>query len=242
MDEPRPRVQREVMSFVRRSARMNPSQTKAWHDLQHWVVPVATGELSTSVAADAQVDWLATFGRRAPLVVELGGGTGDVIAAVAARHPERDFIGFEVFEPAVASTLSKCARAGVTNVRMVVADGVDGLGTLIDDGTVTELWTFFPDPWHKKRHHKRRLVSTGFADLVAAKLAPHGRWRLATDWADYAEAMRETLDDHPRLVNCHDGWAPRWQDRPRTKYEQKGGDAGRTIYDLCYRLGEGGCT
>lgn len=218
---------------------MNPSQTKAWHDLQHWVVPVATGELSTSVAADAQVDWLATFGRRAPLVVELGGGTGDVIADVAARHPERDFVGFEVFEPAVASTLSKCARAGVTNVRMVVANGVDGLGTLIDDASVTELWTFFPDPWHKKKHHKRRLVSTEFADLVAAKLVPEGRWRLATDWADYAQAMRETLDHHPRLVNCHHDWAPRWQDRAQSKYEAKGVEAGRTIYDLCYRPREG---
>ena len=81
-------------------------------------------------------------------------------------------------------------------------------------------------------------INVGF--LVSSRLTADGVWRLATDWADYAEAMRETLDDHPRLVNCHDGWAPRWQDRPRTKYEQKGGDAGRTIYDLCYRLGEGG--
>ncbi|MFT3861899.1 tRNA (guanosine(46)-N7)-methyltransferase TrmB [Micropruina sp.] len=240
MHQPLPRVQREVVSFVRRSSRMNPSQLKAWTDLQHWVVRVPARESSTSVAAEAEVDWAEVFGRRAPLVVELGGGTGDVIAAVAAAHPERDFIGFEVFEPAVASTLSKCARAGVGNVRMVVANGVDALGALIDDDSLTELWTFFPDPWPKKRHHKRRLVSTGFADLVADKLAPRGHWRLATDWAEYADAMHAALEAHPRLVNCHDGWAPRWQDRPVTGFEAKGRAAGRTIYDLCYRRREGG--
>lgn len=235
MDEPLPRVQREVVSFVRRSARMNPSQLKAWTELQHWVVTVPARQISTSVAPDARVDWPAVFGRQAPLVVELGGGTGDVIAAVAARQPARDFIAFEVFEPAVASTLSKCARMGVTNVRVVVANGVDALATLIDDGSLCELWTFFPDPWHKKRHHKRRLVSPAFADLAARTLAPDGLWRLATDWEDYALAMRAVLDGHPQLQNCHGGWAPRWQDRPQSRYEAKGVAAGRTIYDLCYR-------
>lgn len=235
MDEPRARVQREVVSFVRRSARMNESQLKAWTHLQHWVVSVPTRQLSTSIAPEARVDWPAVFGREAPLVVELGGGTGDVIAAVAARHPDRDFIAFEVFEPAVASTLSKCARAGVTNVRVVVANGVDGLATLIDEAALSELWTFFPDPWHKARHHKRRLVSPDFAALAAHTLAPDGLWRLATDWEDYALAIRAVLDANPRLQNCHDGWAPRWQDRPQSRYEAKGLAAGRTIYDLCYR-------
>ena len=239
MDEPRPRVQRDVVSFVRRSARMNAGQQKAWTDLQHWVVPVPRRETSTSIAPDARVDWPAVFGRAAPLVVEIGGGNGDVIAALAASHPERDHVAFEVFEPAVASTLAKCRRAGVQNVRVVVANGPDALAALIDDHTLTELWTFFPDPWHKKRHHKRRLVSRDFADLVARKLSPDGCWRLATDWTDYAEAIHEVLHDHPSLVSRYPGWAPRWQDRPQTSYEAKGVAAGRTIHDLCYGLREG---
>ena len=239
MGDARPRVQREVVSFVRRSARMNPSQEKAWRDHADWVLRVPTGERSTSIAPDAHLDWADAFGREAPLVVEIGGGTGDVIAAVAALHPERNHVAFEVFEPAVASTLSKCARAGVGNVRVVVANGVDALARLVEDGSLTELWTFFPDPWHKKRHHKRRLISDAFAGLVAAKLAPDGVWRLATDWEDYALAIREVLDDHPRLVNRFEGWAPRWQDRPVSRYEAKGVAAGRTIRDLCYGVREG---
>ncbi|MFT4296320.1 MAG: tRNA (guanosine(46)-N7)-methyltransferase TrmB [Micropruina sp.] len=240
MVQTRPRVQREVVSFVRRSARMNPSQEKAWAEHADWVLRVPARHTTTSVAPDARVDWASVFGREAPLVVEIGGGTGDVIAAVAAAHPQRNYVAFEVFEPAVASTLSKCARAGVDNVRVVVANGVDALGTLVDDGALAELWTFFPDPWHKKRHHKRRLVSRPFADLVATKLADDGLWRLATDWEEYALAMRAVLDEHPVLVNRYPGWAPRWEDRPQSRYEAKGIAAGRTIYDLCYGIREGG--
>lgn len=239
MDEPRPRVQREVVSFVRRSARMNPSQLKAWTEHQRWVLRVPSRQTSTSVDPSARVDWQDEFGRCAPQVVEIGGGTGDVIASVAAHRPDQDFIAFEVFEPAIASTLSKCARAGVDNVRVVVANGVDALGALIADRSVTELWTFFPDPWHKSRHHKRRLVSPAFAALAASKLAPDGVWRLATDWEDYALVMREVLEANAQLINCHSGWAPRWQDRPLSRYEAKGVAAGRTIRDLCYRIREG---
>ncbi len=219
---------------------MNPSQEKAWREHADWVIRVPARDTDTSVAPDAHLDVSAAFGRVAPLVVEIGGGTGDVISTVAAKHPDRNHLAFEVFEPAVASTLSKCARAGIDNVRVVVANGVDAMGTLIGDRALTELWTFFPDPWHKKRHHKRRLVSRPFADLVAAKLADDGLWRLATDWEDYALAMRAVLDEHPLLVNRHDGWAPRWEDRPQSRYEAKGIAAGRTIYDLCYGIREGG--
>ncbi|MCW3156911.1 tRNA (guanosine(46)-N7)-methyltransferase TrmB [Micropruina sonneratiae] len=239
MGDARPVVQREVVSFVRRSARMNPSQEKAWRDHADWVLRVPTGQRSTSVAPDAHLDWADAFGRRAPLVVEVGGGTGDVIAAVAALHPERNHVAFEVFEPAVASTLSKCARAGVDNVRVVVANGVEGLTTLIPDAALAELWTFFPDPWPKKRHHKRRLVSPAFAALAARKLAADGVWRLATDDPGYAEAIRAVLDAEPALVNRFDGWAPRWQDRPHSRYEAKGIAAGRAIRDLCYGIREG---
>jgi len=230
------RVNRDVVSYVRRSARMNESQQRAWDTHREaWVVQVPSGQRSTSVAADASVDWAAAFGREAPLCVEIGSGTGHAITALALARPDANLVAFEVFAPAVASTLGRLARNVATNVRVVVADGAQALSTVFGPETITELWTFFPDPWHKARHHKRRLVSAAFAELVASRLTPGGVWRLATDWADYAEAMREVLDASPGLTNCHGGWAPRFELRPTTKYEQRGLDAGRTIYDLAYR-------
>ena len=230
------RVHREVVSYVRRSARMNESQQRAWDaHASRWVIKVPQRELSTSIAADAAVDWAARFKRDAPLAVEIGSGAGENLAALALARPDLNIVAFEVFTPAVASTLARLAREGVDNVRIVVANGEEGLALLVPPAGLHELWTFFPDPWHKARHHKRRLVSAEFAALVASRLTADGVWRLATDWADYAEAMRETLDAAPALRNLHDGWAPRFAGRPITKYEQRGLDAGRTIYDLCYR-------
>nr|NLI51319.1 tRNA (guanosine(46)-N7)-methyltransferase TrmB [Propionibacterium sp.] len=215
---------------------MNASQRKAWDTLaDRWVVPVPPRQTSTSIAPDAAVDWAAVFGRTAPLVVEIGPGRGESLVALAERHPELDIVAFEVFEPAVASALSRAARHGVPNVRFVVANGAEGLERLFGPGHVHELWTFFPDPWHKARHHKRRLVGPDLADLAVSRLGASGRWRLATDWPDYADWMRATLDAHPGLENEHAGWAPRWAERPVTKYEARGLAAGRTIRDLTYR-------
>jgi tRNA (guanine-N7-)-methyltransferase len=229
------RIHRDVVSYVRRSARMNESQQRAW-DAHHdgWVIELPIANRVTSVAADAQIDWTRAFGREAPLRVEIGSGTGHAIAALAEQNPESNLVAFEVFTPAVASTLSRLARHRISNVRLVVADGAQALATVFAPGSITELWTFFPDPWHKARHHKRRLVSASFAEVVASRLSREGVWRLATDWADYAEAMREVLDAAPGLRNVHDDWAPRFTGRPITKYEQRGLDAGRRIYDLTY--------
>jgi tRNA (guanine-N7-)-methyltransferase len=214
---------------------MNTAQQRAW-DLHHedWVVRLDAGERDTSVAASARVDWTAVFGREAPLMVEIGSGTGHAITELALAHPRANLVAFEVFMPAVASTLGRLARHGVTNVRLVVADGAQALPVVFDEAGITELWTFFPDPWHKARHHKRRLVSAEFAGVAASRLTADGTWRLATDWDDYAEAMLATLEAEPGLVNRHDGWAPRFELRPLTKYEQRGLDAGRTIHDLAY--------
>ena len=228
-------MHREIVSYVRRSARMNASQAKAWDaHAAAWVVRVPERESSTSIHPDAQIDWREVFGRDAPMLVEIGSGRGEALAAIAAARPDANVVAFEVFEPAVASTLSRLAREGLTSVRIVVGNGAEGLAHLLEPGSVEELFTFFPDPWHKARHHKRRLVSPEFGALVASRLAPGGLWRLATDWSDYAEAMREALDDHPDLRNVHDGWAPRWPGRPVTKYEARGLAAGRTIRDLTY--------
>lgn len=214
---------------------MNESQQRAWgRYASEFVVDVPAGPLPLTIAAGVRVDWDAVFGRSAPRIVEIGSGVGDSLVPMAQARPDVDFVAFEVFRPAVASTLGRIGRAGITNARIVIVDGARGLQQLFDDASLTEVWTFFADPWHKTRHHKRRLVTPAFADLVAAKLVPGGLWRLATDWDDYAEWQREALDSHRLLSNVHDSWAPRWEQRPVTKYEKRGLDAGRAIHDLTY--------
>lgn len=228
------RVRREVVSFVRRSTRMNQSQERAWAERGDWMVDVARRETSTSIAPGTRVDWAAEFGREAPLVVEIGCGTGDALSVMADAGRGRDHVAFEVFLPALASTIIKCRARGLTNVRLVDADGVEGLRELFAPRSVSEVWTFFPDPWHKARHAKRRLVSAELGELVASRLAPGGTWHIATDWAEYAEHCLEVLADHPSLVNLHDGYAPRLATRPVTKYEKRGLAAGREVFDLAY--------
>lgn len=211
---------------------MNQAQQRAWDRHHEWVVRLPSGERRTSVAPSARVDWTEVFGREAPLLVEIGSGTGHAVAAGALANPQANLVAFEVFAPAVASTLGRLARHDVDNVRMVVADGAQALATVFPPASITELWTFFPDPWHKARHTKRRLVNPAFARLVASRLVPGGVWRLATDWTDYALAMRDVLDAEPLLHTLHADWAPRFAGRPVTKYEQRGLDAGRAIHDL----------
>jgi tRNA (guanine-N7-)-methyltransferase len=223
------RRMREVLTYSRRGGRFTPSQQESW-DAHHdaWVIP------------DAAVDepgfaWSEVFGREAPTIVEIGSGIGEATAALAAARPAYDVVALEVWRPGVAHTLGLLADAGATNVRLLSVDAVWCLENLFAPGSVAELWTFFPDPWPKTRHHKRRLVTPGFARLTASRLVEGGSWRLATDWADYAEQMRVVLDDEPTL---HGGVVPRWDDRPVTKFERKGVAAGREIVDLEYRRQE----
>lgn len=221
------RVMREVLSYSRRGSRFTASQRKAW-DAHHdaWVVP------------DDAVDrpgftWSSWFDREgAPLIVEIGSGVGEATAALAASRPSYDIVAFEVWRPGIAETLGRLAEAGAENVRLCSVDAVWSLEHLFAPGSIVELWTFFPDPWHKARHNKRRLVSPAFATVVAERLAPGGVWRLATDWADYAEHMIEVLDAVPGLEG---GVVERWAERPVTRFERKGLNTGRSITDLLYR-------
>ena len=236
---PEPRVRREVVSFVRRSTRMRPQHLRAWERLgKAYVLEVPRQTSSTSVEAGHRLDLVAGFGRDAPLVVEIGSGTGESLVAMAAARPDANVLAFEVYLPGIARTVSRLADEQVDNVRLVQADAVAGLTHLLGPRTISELWTFFPDPWPKARHHKRRLVDSAFADLVASRLQSGGSWRLATDWADYADQMREVLDHHQDFENAAgtpDGWAPRLPARPLTRFEQRGLDAGRTVRDLHHR-------
>jgi tRNA (guanine-N7-)-methyltransferase len=216
---------REVLSYSRRGSRLTPLQQQAW-DAHHaaWVIPDhVVGDPGFVLS-----DW---FGREAPLIVEIGSGVGEATGVLAAARPAYDVLALEVWRPGIASSLGQLAKAGADNVRLCAVDAVWMLRTHVAPGGLAELWTFFPDPWPKRRHHKRRLVGPGFAALVASRLAPGARWRLATDWADYAEQMREVLDARPDLEG---GVVERWTERPVTKFERKGLAAGRSIVDLCY--------
>lgn len=221
---PEARPLARVQSYARRGSRLTPRQQQAW-DTGHerWLLPEG--------AAENLLDQQACFGRRAPLVVEIGSGNGESLAAMAAARPAYDVLAFEVWRPGIASTFLHLDRLGVTNVRLLMADAETCLETVCAEGQVAELWTFFPDPWHKTRHHKRRLVGPVFARVVASRLAVGARWRLATDWDDYARHVEEVLEEVPRLEG---GRVERWSERPVTKFERRGIAAGRTITDLAY--------
>lgn len=230
-----------MASFVRRSPRMTTSQHKAWERWRdRYVLDLPHTQVNTELTPQPVLDVEQVWGRRAPLAVEIGSGAGENLVSMARAHPDWNLLAFEVYERSVAATLIRLAAEGIDNVRLVVADGRQGLELLVAPGGLQELWTFFPDPWHKKRHHKRRLITDEFADLVSARLTPGGVWRLATDWDDYAQAIREVLDPRLDLVNPHalddtDGWAPRCALRPLTKYERRGLQAGRAVHDLVYQ-------
>jgi tRNA (guanine-N7-)-methyltransferase len=219
---------RDVLSYSRRGSRLTPRQQEAW-DAHHegWVIP----EEAVDSPEFRLADW---FGREAPLVVEIGSGVGEATGVLAAARPSYDVLALEVWRPGVASSLAEAAAAGATNIRFCSVDAVWMMENVVAPGSLAGLWTFFPDPWPKKRHHKRRLVDARFAALAASRLASGAEWRLATDWADYAEQMREVLDAEQALSG---GEVPRWTERPVTKFERKGVAAGRTITDFRYVRG-----
>ena len=231
------RTRREVVSFVRRSSRMRPNQRRAWEAYRdRYVLEVPRLNTSTSVHPTASLDLVKAFGRDAELIVEIGPGAGESMIPMAKSQSQANVLAFEVYQPAIARMLAQLARNRQDNVRIVEADAVAAMEHLVAAQSVDEIWLFFPDPWHKARHHKRRLLTPTFAALSAARLKPGGIWRIATDWADYAERMRDVLNSDPSLANLHpDGWGPRWQGRPVTHFEQRGLDAGRQIFDLAYR-------
>lgn len=183
---------------------------------------------------DGTLDPAEVFGRRAPVVLEIGFGMGEATAAVAAADPGRDVLAVDVHTPGVANLLDLVDREGLRNVRVVHGDALELLVRLPEESLDTVL-VFFPDPWPKRRHHKRRLFVPERVALIRSRLAHGGTLHVATDWREYAESILQTLSADPELVNAYPGWAPRPPWRPSTKFERKAIAAGRTVYDLVFR-------
>jgi tRNA (guanine-N7-)-methyltransferase len=218
------RQKRTIRSFVRRTGRMTPSQEKALEEL--W--PKHGIEYDTTC-----LDLDTVFGRQADRVLEIGFGNGDTLVQAAAEHPDVDFIGLEVHEPGVGHCLLKARDAGIGNLRVISHDAIEVLRDQIADAALSRINLYFPDPWPKKRHHKRRIVNEPFLELAAAKLNPGGTLHIATDWENYAEHIDEILSDSPefRLAERqrHNGDQP--LDRYTTKFETRGLKLGHQIWD-----------
>lgn len=227
----------DILSFVRRSARLTEGQAWAWEHLSDTMrIDVTRGAAVTSVAEGSVREPSDLFGRDARLVLEIGSGQGHAIVHAAEQRPDTNFLAVEVFKAGLARTMGSAHRAGLTNIRVVEANAPEVLERLLPEGCVDELWLFFPDPWHKARHNKRRLVSPAFAELVARSLKPGGVLRMATDWEEYAVQMRDVLDCAEAFERDFEGeWAERFDGRVLTVFERKGSDVGRDIRDLAYR-------
>ena len=216
---------RTIRSFVLRAGRMGSGQTRALQELgPRFVLPFQPTPL----------DFAAVFGRRAPVVLEIGFGMGDATAAIAERMPGTDFLGIEVHAPGVGALLQRIGQRQLANLRIIQHDAVDALAAMIPPASLAGVHIFFPDPWHKKRHHKRRLIQPAFVATLAQHLAPGGVLHCATDWQPYAEQMLEVLAAEPLLVNTAAGFAPRPELRPLTKFEARGLGLGHGVWDLVF--------
>ena len=221
-----PASRRPVRSFVVRGGRLGSGQQRALVELgPRYVVPYRA----------EPVDFGTIFGRNAPTVLEIGFGMGGATAQIARARPDLDFLGIEVHTPGVGALLKRIGELGLTNLRIVQHDAVEVLQHMIAPASLAGVHVFFPDPWHKKRHHKRRLIQPPFVRLLAERIAPGGYLHCATDWQPYAEQMQQVLGAEPLLANTADGYAPRPTYRPETKFERRGLRLGHGVWDLVFR-------
>jgi tRNA (guanine-N7-)-methyltransferase len=181
------------------------------------------------------IDLERVFGRSAPKILEIGFGMGETTAAIAARYPENDYLGVEVHTPGVGSLLKQIRELDLPNVRVIQHDAVEVLTHMIAPRTLAGVHLFFPDPWPKKRHHKRRLIQPAFVALLAGRMKPGAYLHVATDWQDYAEHILATLSAEPLFQNTADGYAPRPDHRPQTKFESRGLKLGHKVWDIVFR-------
>ena len=221
---------RRIRSFVVRAGRMGTGQIRALEELgPEFIMPFDP----------APADWSTVFGRQAPRVLEIGFGMGAATAQIARARPDTDFIGVEVHEPGVGALLKLIGEHDLRNVRILQHDAVEVLEHMIEPASLAGIHVFFPDPWHKKRHHKRRLIQPPLVAQLASRLAPGGVLHCATDWQPYSQQMLEVLSGEPLLENTADastgGFAPRPDYRPLTKFEQRGIRLGHGVWDLVFR-------
>ena len=221
------RPARGIRSYVLRAGRITPAQKRALDELlPRYGIPYAP----------ASLDLDRVFGRAAPRVLEIGFGNGDTLVELAAQSPGRDFIGVEVHPPGVGHCLLEVESRGIANVRVIAHDAVEVLAHQIASASLDEVLLYFPDPWPKKRHHKRRIVQPAFAALVADRLKPGGCFKLATDWEPYAAWMLDVLNAAPDLENASaTGGCIEQTERGATRFERRGRRLGHSVFDLEYR-------
>lgn len=221
-----PQTHRPIRSFVLRQGYMSKGQQRAYDTL----MPVLGVGYQPQVA-----DLDAVFGRAAPKVVEIGFGMGGATADIAQARPDTDYLGVEVHGPGVGSLLKLVEERQLGNVRVIQHDAVEVFTHMLASASLDGVHVFFPDPWHKKRHNKRRLIQPPFVALLASRIKPGGYLHLATDWEDYAIQMLEVLSQEATLENTAEGYAPRPDYRPLTKFEQRGLRLGHGVWDLVFR-------
>ncbi len=217
---------RAIRSYVMRAGRTTEGQARALTELgPRFVLPYTAQPM----------DFAATFGRQAPVVLEIGFGMGDATAKIAQALPDTDFIGCEVHEPGVGALLKHIGEMGLSNLRLIRHDAVEVLEHMIPPNALAGVHIFFPDPWHKKRHHKRRLIQAPLVAKLLTRLAPGAYLHCATDWEPYAQQMLEVLGANPELLNTASGFAEKPAYRPLTKFENRGLRLGHGVWDLVFR-------
>jgi len=222
-----------IRSFVLRQGRVSNAQQRYYEaEMPRWGIPYAP----------ALLDLAAVFGRasddKTPKFLEIGCGMGETTALIAAAHPENDYLGIEVHTPGVGSLLKEIATRELANLRVIQHDAVEVVRDMIAPGSLSGIHIYFPDPWPKKRHHKRRLIQPPFVHALALRLAPGGYLHCATDWEEYAQQMLDVLGAEPLLVNTAEGFAPRPEWRPQTKFEARGLRLGHGVWDVLFRRRE----
>ena len=219
-------TEHRIRSFVTRAGRLSIAQARAIEQVgPRFCIPYQK----------AVVDTAAAFGRAAPTIVEIGFGMGETTAAIATGMPENNFIGVEVHTPGVGSLLKQIEEQDLQNLRLIQHDAVEVLTHMIAPGSLAGVHVFFPDPWHKARHNKRRLIQPPLVTLLCSRLAPGATLHCATDWQDYAEQMLAVLSGDPALVNTAETYAPRPAYRPVTKFENRGLRLGHGVWDLVFK-------
>ena len=225
---------RKIQSFVKRSGRLSKAQYLGLNDL--W------SDFGVEINDKELINFDGVFEKQNDITLEVGFGNGDSLLEMAIKQPHQNFIGIEVYEAGVGRIINEASKQNVSNLKIIKDDAVEVIANNIADESISHFQLFFPDPWHKKRHHKRRIVQTSFLDLLSRKLKIDGTVHIATDWENYAEHIMETLEMHhhfKNLVGDHT-YSERPKDRPLTKFENRGNRLGHGVWDLLFKNTKGG--